>query len=572
MDTNMSILSEEEIERLKKTHPKKKILRLIFLLIGLLFIAFGFILLMIGFDFDFTIDGINVSFIIDILIIVFGMVIASKYFIAPYYIRENSLTLKRLRNLREPVEDVIKFFSLSMSRLIAALILIIAGIISFNIFGLDVGHEVKYGSAVVLGGPSWFYVTGLPILGIGFTLLLYFFLSPFHGTFSKSKNFFFFYEIRPGFPWLTEIVRDDIEAIRYQNNHLGPKFGWLVFFMPFIVLQLMTAIPLFGAERAAPEYTLSWTFVIITVLEIISLFFLVLTPQNYFEIATKDRLYEMWFSPLKFRKLSQFKEKFSEYLSCNFDSTKTERMVKNNNEYSLFEGIRKTHFHLLSIIFGLFLIVSAIIILNQMVLFGPLVWWIALIYGLILILKAFSFDFSNRNADDFYYDNENKIFKFKRKFLFKFYYISAFNVNNIEIRKWFRKLDFFDLAGICGLLIFLTVQQTEGWLVADTQTLIIDNLISTSYMIVTFIFIFFYLCLPIDVIEFKTPSITYRINITSKRKEENLFRGYLTNVKNLKTDLQKPGMKKTLLLRGGIMGLIIIGALVYIIFYFVFFF
>ncbi|MFW9937601.1 MAG: hypothetical protein ACFFD5_08120 [Candidatus Thorarchaeota archaeon] len=568
----MSILSEEEIERLKKTHPKKKILRLIFLLIGLLFIAFGFILLMIGFDFDFTIDGINVSFIIDILIIVFGMVIASKYFIAPYYIRENSLTLKRLRNLREPVEDVIKFFSLSMSRLIAALILIIAGIISFNIFGLDVGHEVKYGSAVVLGGPSWFYVTGLPILGIGFTLLLYFFLSPFHGTFSKSKNFFFFYEIRPGFPWLTEIVRDDIEAIRYQNNHLGPKFGWLVFFMPFIVLQLMTAIPLFGAERAAPEYTLSWTFVIITVLEIISLFFLVLTPQNYFEIATKDRLYEMWFSPLKFRKLSQFKEKFSEYLSCNFDSTKTERMVKNNNEYSLFEGIRKTHFHLLSIIFGLFLIVSAIIILNQMVLFGPLVWWIALIYGLILILKAFSFDFSNRNADDFYYDNENKIFKFKRKFLFKFYYISAFNVNNIEIRKWFRKLDFFDLAGICGLLIFLTVQQTEGWLVADTQTLIIDNLISTSYMIVTFIFIFFYLCLPIDVIEFKTPSITYRINITSKRKEENLFRGYLTNVKNLKTDLQKPGMKKTLLLRGGIMGLIIIGALVYIIFYFVFFF
>ncbi|MFX1357671.1 MAG: hypothetical protein ACFFA8_10320, partial [Promethearchaeota archaeon] len=93
----MSILSEEEIERLKNTHPKKKILRLIFLLIGLLFIALGFILLMIGFDFDFTIDEINVSFIIDILIIVFGMVIASKYFIAPYYIRENSLTLKRLR-------------------------------------------------------------------------------------------------------------------------------------------------------------------------------------------------------------------------------------------------------------------------------------------------------------------------------------------------------------------------------------------------------------------------------------------------------------------------------------------
>lgn len=567
----MSLLSEEEIENLKKVHPKKKILRLIFLVSGFFIIILGLILLIIGFDFDFNIDGINVSFIIDILVIVFGMIIASKYFIAPYYIRENSLTLKRLRSLREPVDNVIKFFSLSITRLIAAIILILTGFISFNIFGLDVGHEVKYGSAVVLGGPSWFYVTGLPVLGIGITLLLYFFLSPFHGTFSKSKNFFFFYEIRPGFPWLTEIVRDDIEAIRYQNNHLGPKLGWLVFFMPFIVLQLMTAIPLFGAERAAPEYTLSWIFVIISILEVISLFFLVLTPQNYFEIATKDRLYEMWFSPLKFRKQSQYKEEFSKFLGCNIDTIKTDR-IDNNSNGSMFKDISKTHFHLFKLIFALFLIVSAIIMLTQMVLFGPFVWWIALTYGFILLVKSFCFDFSNHDEDHFYYNNDNKIFRFSRKFSYKFHYVAAFKVNNIEVKKWFRKLDFFDLAGICGLLLFLTIQQTEAWLIADTQRLIIDNLISTFYMIVTFIFIFLYLCLPIDVIELSTPSITYRLNITSKLKEKNTFRKYLTNMKNLPIDLRKPKMKKTLILRGGIMGLIIIGALTYIIIYFVFFF
>ncbi|MFX1357837.1 MAG: hypothetical protein ACFFA8_11230, partial [Promethearchaeota archaeon] len=501
-----------------------------------------------------------------------GMVIASKYFIAPYYIRENSLTLKRLRNLREPVEDVIKFFSLSVSRLIAALILIIAGIISFSIFGLDVGHEVKYGSAVVLGGPSWFYVTGLPILGIGFTLLLYFFLSPFHGTFSKSNNFFFFYEIRPGFPWLTEIVRNDIEAIRYQNNHLGPKLGWLVFFMPFIVLQLMTAIPLFGAERAAPKYTLSWIFIIISILEIIALVYLVGFPQNYFEIATKERLYEMWFSPYKIRGQYNFKEEFSEFIGCNFETSKEERISMDDNDDSIFKDVSKTHFQLFSLIFGLFLIVSAIIMLTQMVLFGPLVWWIAITYGFILLVKSFCFDFSNHDEDHFYYDNDNEIFKFKRKFSYKFHYVSAFNVNDIGVKKWFRRLDFFDIAGICGLLLFLTIQQTEGWVVADTQRLIIDNLFSTFYMITVFIFIFLYLCLPVDVIEFKTPSITYRINITSRLNHKKPFKKYLINMKNMPTDLRKPGMKKTLLLRGGIMGSIIVGTLIYITFYLVFFF
>jgi hypothetical protein len=568
----MSVLSQEEIENLKKVHPKKKILRLIFLISGFFIIVLGVILLVIGFDFGFLIDGINVSFIIDIVIIVFGMIIASKYFITPYYIRDNSLTIKRVRNLREPVDNVLKFFSLSITRLIPALILIMAGVISFNIFGLDVGHEVKYGSAVVLGGPSWFYVTGLPILGIGFTLLLYFFLSPFHGTFSKSDNFFFFYEIRPGFPWLTEIVRNDIEAIRYQNNHLGPKLGWLVFFMPFIVLQLMTAIPLFGAERAAPEFTLSWTFILITILEIISLFFLVLTPQNYFEIATKEKLYEMWFSPFKLRKLSHFKEEFSDLLDSNFDKTKTERLVETKNSSSLFKDVNRTHFNLFTLIFGLFLIVSSIIMSTQMVLFGPLVWWIAITYGFILLVKSFCFDFSNNDEDHFYYDNDNKIFKFKRKFSYKFHYISAFNVNNITIKKWFRRLDFFDIAGICGLLLFLTIQQTEGWVVADTQILILDNVFSSIYMIMTFIFIFLYLCLPIDVVEFRTPSITYRIRITTKLKGENLFKKYLKNLKYMPADLRKPGMKKTLILRGGIMGSVIVGALIYIIIYLVFFF
>ena len=191
----MSLLSDEDIEKLKENHPIKKLFRIAFLFIGIFNIIIGFVLFIIEFDFGITIDDINISFLVDILIILIGMIIASKYFIAPYYLRENSLTIKKMRDLREPIESYLKFYSIAITRLIAALLLLIAGIISFSIFGSDVGHEIKYGSAVVLGGPSFFYVTGLPALGIGLGLILYFFLSPFRGTFSQSENFYFFYYI-----------------------------------------------------------------------------------------------------------------------------------------------------------------------------------------------------------------------------------------------------------------------------------------------------------------------------------------------------------------------------------------
>ncbi|MHA2288986.1 MAG: hypothetical protein ACXABG_09375, partial [Promethearchaeota archaeon] len=471
----MTYLSEEEIENLKLTHPKKRILRYIFLIIGLFIIFLGCLFAFIGFDFEITLNGFNLSLIIDIIVIIFGCILTSKFFIAPYYLRENSLTIKRMRDLREPVDNYIKFNSFALTRLVTAFLLIINGVISYIIFGDDVGHEIKLGSAVFLGGPSWFYVTGLPMLITGVSLLIYFMLSPFRGIFSKSKNFFFFYEIRPGFAWLTEIPKKDIEVLRYQNNHTGPKLTWIILFIPFIVLQLMTAIPLFAAERASPDFVLSWTFLVLSVLDIIVLVVLVFFQQNYFEIATEEKLYEMWLSPIKFRRKSRFKENFSEYLECSPESRDSEESMNN----ILFSDVKTTHFQLFKLFFGVFLIIIAIIMLTQMILFGPLVWWIALMYGSMLLVKSLFYDFSKKGSDTFQYNENSKLFKFRRIFGYKFHYIAANNVESIAVRKWFRKLDFFDIFGICGLLIFLTIQQLEGWLTADTLALKYDNIIST---------------------------------------------------------------------------------------------
>ena len=75
----------------------QRILRILFLLFGTLLILAGIVCLFLGVDFGLEISGINASFLVDILAIILGMIFASKYFMARYYIRENSLTLKRMR-------------------------------------------------------------------------------------------------------------------------------------------------------------------------------------------------------------------------------------------------------------------------------------------------------------------------------------------------------------------------------------------------------------------------------------------------------------------------------------------
>jgi hypothetical protein len=559
----MSLLSEEEIEKLKEFHPLKRIFRFLFLIIGISIIFIGFVLFVIGFDYGIIIDDINLSLLVDVLIIIFGMIIASKYFIAPYYLRENSLTIKKMRDLREPVNSYVKFNSVALTRFIAALLLIIAGIVSLLVFGMDVGHEVPYGSAVVLGGPSFFYVTGLPAIGIGFGLILYFFLSPFRGTFSQSKNFYFFYEVRPFCPWLTEIPKKDIEAIRYQNNHIGPKLGWIMLILPFIVMQLMTAISLFKVERAGPKFVLSWVFLTVSVLEIITLALLVFFQQNYFEIATDSRLYEMWLASRK-----KYHQKLSNFLGCEIERDIREDTYQN----PLFSEVSNTHIQLFNMIFGLFLIASAIVMLNFMVLFGPLFWWIALMYGSILIVKSLSNDFSKRGGEYFYYNERNKIFKFNRNFGYKFQYMNVSKVESIMIRKWFRKLDFFDIFGLGGMLIMVVIQQIEGWSIADTLPLIYDNIISTIYMVVVLIFIILYVCLPIDVIEFRTPSIVYRIPITLGKINQSIGQKYFGNFRRFPREIFREDMVWTFIVRLITIVGLILGSVFYSIFTLITFF
>ncbi len=184
-------------------------------------------------------------------------------------------------------------------------------------------------------------------------------------------------------------------------------------------------------------------------------------------------------------------------------------------------------------------------------------------YGFMLVIKALNNDFSRRGGDLFMYDEQKKIFKFQRRFGLKFHYLTALKVDSVKVRKWFRKLDFFDIFGLGGMAVMLTIQQAEGWALADTGELIIVNLISTIYMAVIFIFIILYLCAPIDTIEFKTPTITYRIGVTKKLNNTSIFKKYMHNLKTFLKDARDPELRKPFFKRIALFLILVLGTLTY---------
>ena len=59
------VVRREEIEKLKQTHPQKKILRFLFLIFGSVVILIGILVFFSGFDFGIMIDDVNFSFAIN---------------------------------------------------------------------------------------------------------------------------------------------------------------------------------------------------------------------------------------------------------------------------------------------------------------------------------------------------------------------------------------------------------------------------------------------------------------------------------------------------------------------------
>ena len=530
-----------EIDIIKELYDKPRRLILIILILGAFLLVLGFFIIVLSYAVEFIDAGIDfeVAFILGWFLFGIGLFMCIKITIMkvpkPHIV---SYYLEKYFEVNEKPEKSIRFYSFALSRLIASLLLLIMGFVDLFILtgGLS-HHSAPFGQAIVLGGPSYFYTVGLfpSLFGIG--LFLYVMISSFRGVFSNSKNNLYFHEFRPTSPWTTKILKKDIEALRYQNNHLGPKLIWVVLLMPFIVLSFIEGFYLinFYAIPRLENPIQGILLIFSAIIECFALFFLVLTPQHYFEIATKDDLYEMWFTPecskVRLKEIDPITNKISEVLGCAPDTTKISDFMKENK-------ISTTHRSYTNLILGIFFIATSVVMWNFFILFGTLYWWFAIIFGSILVIRAISQDFSDINGDLIECNDSDKILKFQRKFRYKFFKIRTYKPTELKLAKQFRKLDFFDVAAIPGLLFFISLQITQSWALATSTVLILDSVISTIFMVVVCFLIFIYLCVPLYQLKFKTSTINYYIPVTLKSREKF----------NFKAVLSKP-LKKTFLLR-----------------------
>lgn len=561
MEQKSKIETGESSETVSK---KLRILKTMAKIIGVIFISFGFVLTVFSYAFgylfekEFEPELINLLGIVGFFLgwILFGGGLLICFSVSIVNLTNQNKISKYLDQYfegKEKPHKSIRFFSFPLSRLIAATFLLIMGYLDLFILTGRISHDqAPYGEVVVLGGPSTYYVIGFIPHIIGIALLLYVLFDSHKANLASSENYFYFNEFRKNTFNHTAIPKKEIEMIRYQNNHVGSKFIWVLILVPFLVLTAINGPYLLVAPRLQ-DPTQAILFIVTSILEVCALFFLVLRQQNYLEITTKNNYYDTWFAP--------FKKKLEE-----LPISEGEGKGKTTSEFMKKHDISPTHRHYTTLLTGVFFILSGLIMLVLyafliMGIFGNLYTMFSIIFGVILIVKAISQDFSNKNGVQIDHDEIKKTSSFHQNFRHKFVRIETLQSSGVEPTRQFRKLNFFELILIPILLAFSTIQTVQSWMFSTSALIILDSVITTAVLCVVYLLIFLYLCVPLDQLRLTTPTKKYDIPITLTTRKKRFLDGVLSS------DLKKSFILRCLLI--AIIGVLsLIGTLLYLNLYF----
>ncbi|MHA1341105.1 MAG: hypothetical protein ACTSRZ_11950 [Promethearchaeota archaeon] len=458
----------------------------------------------------------------------------------------------------EPPHVKIEFNSQNYSRFVAGIILTIIGLVDLALLGAGIGDaetlaEHGTGTWLILGGFSWFYIVGFMPLMVGVGLLVYYNLSSWFGRFGISENNYIFHEKRPNISNLIEIPKKNVEAIQFRNNFLGPKKTWVFVFVPISLYLLLWGIPLFDQPRAE-QFTLPTLIVLTVICQIFAMGILIFAPQKYFEIASHDKYYDYWFSPLNFEEDAQ--QKISKLFDLNIESADLKKLgeqkgielIKINlnhakikdkkisranksskRDYSENENVDeslpkldlrdvfnkdaietpsngfkiddskrtmiiikggKNYFQ---IFFGVILIFISILSVYLEMFFSFYFSIVAIGFGVLLVIKGISEDLNDEIAIDI--DNtllsNEKIIKINKKFLNKYWKIRIEKCQNIEFIDYFRKIDIFDVISFALIVGIAMAQIIFGWKYIDwNSNLIIIDVLVGTVLFFSIIFLF----------------------------------------------------------------------------------
>jgi hypothetical protein len=411
--TDPRVLTSTEMEALKLPSSMKLKLRWIYLALGIIGIIASILFYVFAWTADFAVlqmtydhetFDLNLSILFGSVLLTGSLMILSQVWMNTSQYIENSFYIPhpKLSQPREPLKyhgkeaqtmaevDTIHFRHFSTSRLIAAVLMLSMASINISTFGTLIDTENHIGEWFFLGGPSMFYPMSAFMLLVGLGLLLHTIFSTAIIRFQKTEHFYTVEEYRILLPWKTEIPIEEIEGIRITNAKTGPKFFWVILMAWNLILCFTDGIHLLTNPFAFGAGLLVGKFYIITaVVHLIALCILVLKHQMLLEIITKEKRYELYFSPPSAPIIQEQIHTLFDVEPTNSAKTSTEEPI-----YVTQNRVQDWR----NIVTGLLFLVIAILSAISYSGAGAPLRIPLYIFGVILVFKGLKEDFTNKDA------------------------------------------------------------------------------------------------------------------------------------------------------------------------------
>jgi hypothetical protein len=196
--------------------------------------------------------------------------------------------------------------SYPITRFLAGVFLVLLGLASFIVFGVEIGGFTLVGHWLFLGGFSIFLPTGFFPLLFGIPILV---ISAF--TFMKLKvtrteTHLVLDELRFPRAMSTEIPFDQIDVITLSNAKTGLRFLWVfVFIVPITFLYTDAYSFLSNPVSFGSAFFIGWAYAISATVQLACLVMILLGSHHVIEIVTKEKVYELPFFPINWESLKK---------------------------------------------------------------------------------------------------------------------------------------------------------------------------------------------------------------------------------------------------------------------------
>ncbi|TFH30502.1 MAG: hypothetical protein E4G98_01940 [Promethearchaeota archaeon] len=454
----ITVLSDAEIKTLSEKSAIKSKFRWLFLGLGLALFIIAILFYVLawtveGFVIEMTYDhetfGLNLSIVFGSLLLTLSLLLMSQVWGDTSKYRENSFFIPKLMVPRETPKfkkkqtdrkyneiDHVQFRHFATSRFIAAVLILVMASINMSVFGTAIDEENHIGSWFFLGGPSMFSPMSAFMFLVAIGLLFYTVFSIASIRFTSTEHFYLIEEYRMLMPWMTEVPKDKIQAIRITNAKTGPKYFWIILAAFNLILCFtdgtffLTNPFAFGAGLIVGRF-----YIMTGIVHLVAICILLFKHQYMLEIVTEEKRYELYFSPPK-----------SNLVKDGIESVfNLENRKEKSSELALLNKTQLTDWQNLvtGVGFILFAIISHILYRGA----GNPLRIVLYIFGFILIVRGIKEDFTKKDGLNIYHNKENSTLSIRKKFCWfeSAYRFEKCTEENFKIDFRLRKLDFFDI-------------------------------------------------------------------------------------------------------------------------------